>query len=241
MDSTLYNVIFVAGVCIQAFSSVLTVIVVWLAFRDYKRNESRDAHTDRCNLEAREIEIYQRIEIESFKVFRYEADYRNTIRWYKTNLAPYGHSGFDASVEESNLCARKYYEMTCNLFEIAIRLREKNCDYIEDEVFGTWITWFFDVCCEWGFRAVWADLRDNYTNTLRSEVFDPLVEELIRLWDEPHAANPQLELRQSELVLKPMREHFYSKMCGRFGCVASKIWPKPSLEEPNLKHPRAYV
>lgn len=235
----------------QAIGSLLTACAIWLGYLELKRSEARDVDADADELETRQLEIYQRLELESLTVFRYETDHRNLIYWYKTHLAPSGLPPFLEPIEEANLCARKYYEMSCNLFEIAIRLREKTLQkdkkghapehYVEDDVFGSWVAWFFDVVCEWGFRAVWAELRDNYTPTLRDEVFDPLVAELIAKWDVPHDQVPQSELRIDDDVLNAVRHNFYLQMGERFECSATKEWLNRSRAKPFPIHPRAYI
>jgi hypothetical protein len=241
MHPVLQDTTFLVGNWGQGVGSVFTALAVWLAYREFKRAEGRDTEAERDELETRQIEIYQRLELESMAVFRYEAEYRQMIHWYKTHLAPAGPPPFDAPQREADLCARKYYEMSCNLFEIAIRLREKNSSYIEDDVFGSWIAWFFDVTCEWGFRAVWADLRDNYTHALRQDVFDPYVAELIEAWDRPQAEAPREALSVPDDVVNALRLRFYADLGERFGCDAAKEWMSLSRAAPFPVHPRAYT
>ena len=225
----------------QGVGSLVTALALGLAYKEYRRAKGRDIEAERDELEARQLEIYQRLELESMTVFRYETEHGHLIHWYKTHLAPEGAPPFTTPIAQADLCARKYYEMSCNLFEIAIRLREKNTAYVEDEVFGSWIAWFFDTACEWGFRAVWADLRDNYTHTLRQEVFDPIVAELIADWDRPQAASPSQDLRMPDEVVDPVRLRFYAALGDRFGCDAAKAWLSLSRAAPFPVHPRAYT
>jgi hypothetical protein len=241
MNPVLENITILVGNWGQAAGSLFTALAFWLAYREFKRSEARDTEAEKDELETRQLEIYQRLELESMSVFRYETEYRSMIHWYKTQLAPVDPPPFDAPIEEANLCARKYYEMSCNLFEIAIRLREKNANYVEDDVLGSWVAWFFDVTCEWGFRAVWADLRDNYTHTLRADVFDPYVSEWIETWDQAHAAEPIAELRIPDDVLESMRARFYSSLGERFGCDAARHWLDQSRALPFPVHPRAFT
>lgn len=241
MNPVLQDATLLAGNWGQAIGCLLTAIAVGLAYREFKRSTARDADAEGDELETRQLEIYQRLELESMTVFRYETEHAHLIHWYKTHLAASGPPPFSRPIAEANLCARKYYEMCCNLFEIAIRLREKDKRYVEDDVFGSWIAWFFDVTCEWGFRAVWADLRDNYTHTLRADVFDPYVAELIIDWDQPHAASPRTELRIPDDVLDSLRLRFYSKIGEKFGCDAAKEWLSLSRGAPFPIHPKAYT
>lgn len=241
MHPVLQNITLLVGNWGQAIGSLFTALAFWLAYLEFRRREARDVESEADELETRQLEIYQRLELESMTVFRYETEHRQLIHWYKTHLAPTAPPPFSAPIEEANLCARKYYEMSCNLFEIAIRLREKNKSYVEDEVFGSWIAWFFDVACEWGFRAVWADLRDNYTHTLRADVFDPIIAELIEAWDQPHDVSPRTELRMPDDVLDSVRLRFYLSIGERFGCDAAKEWLSLSRAAAFPIHPRAYT
>lgn len=225
----------------QALGSLFTALAFWMAYREFKRAERRDTEAEKDELETRQLEIYQRLELESMSVFRYETEHRQLIHWYKTHVAASGPPPFEAPRREADLCARKYYEMSCNLFEIAIRLREKNSAYIEDDVFGSWVAWFFDVICEWGFRAVWADLRDNYTHTLRQDVFDPYVAELIVAWDQVHEAEPFASSTMPDEVINAIRLRFYKDVGDRFGCDAARNWLELSRAAPFPVHPKAYT
>lgn len=225
----------------QVIGSLFTALAFWLALLQFRRSDRIHRRTERETLETRQVEIYQRLELESMAVFRFETEHRSILPFYKLNLAPALASPSGIDMDEAELTARKYYEITCNIFEIAVRLRVKSPDYIEDEVFGSWVAWFFDTACEWGFRAVWHDLRDNYTSQLRCEVFDPIVRELIALWDKPHATDPREELTISEDDIDPIRRRFYQEVGERFGCESALCWVNDIRQEPFPQHPRAYA
>src|SRR5690606_27046542 len=99
---------------------------------------------------AQRIEIYQRLEIESNRVFEFEARHPQLVPMMKRRLAPV-HSldelnvqneyGDRMDAQQIAMIARKYYEMNCNLFEIAARLRK--LDLIDADVFGSWVAWYF--------------------------------------------------------------------------------------------------
>jgi len=79
--------------------------------------------------------------------------------------------------EQEYRVVQKYYEQTMNLFEMAARFRRKRI--IEPEVYGSWVIWFHDTLNEWAFRALWPELKQNYTPELRHvfngpvRTFDP--------------------------------------------------------------------
>lgn len=238
--------------------SALTGFTLLLAYIQFRRSNRNHHAADLKAIEAKQVEIYQRLELESLSVFRFEAEHRSILPFYKSNLCPTDPHPRGMDREETELTARKYYETTCNLFEIAVRLRKKYNsntqpnssesdkyiivkDYIEDDVFGSWIAWFFDTACEWGFRAVWHDLRDNYAPQLRSDVFDPLVRELIAAWDAEHAAAPRTNLKIPEEELAPIRDRFYQEVGKKFGCQSALCWVNDNRAEPFPQPPRAFV
>lgn len=223
----------------------------------YQARQNRKLQRDQ--LENQKIEIYQRLEEQSKSVFQFEAEHRQTVALCKSNLAPQrleGMSGTPASPlsdDDAQLIARKFYEITCNLFEVAARLRRK--DVVDHEVFASWVAWFFDTAIEWGFRAIWHDLRSNYTSDLR-DVFDPIVEELILAWDIPHAegrfdgyAQPtpagEARVRTAALEVKAERidaieDAFYKRLAKIFECEAVGTWLKNSARPDAAAHPLAF-
>lgn len=103
-------------------------------------------------------EIYQRLELASIDLFRFEADHIDLIRpLYSGDPPPADPAAAHAY--------RNYICQILNLFEMAMEL----CcsDVIDDEVFGSWIPWFEELGQAPGFAPLWrAGLRDNYTGSL---------------------------------------------------------------------------
>ena len=206
-------------------ASIATALGVFF----YQQNKS---------VQAQQIEIYQRLEIESSNVFRFEAEHSATIRFYKERVKP---TGFTAEkIEETKHTARKYYETTCNMFEVACRLRHRKI--MPPEVFGSWVAWYFDTLCEWGFRAAWADLRDNYIDDLRA-IFDPFMDELVQRWDQ--SADSTLSSHNasavSEAEVKELRGRFYRHLAKLYKCPLILNWLREcETSAPEIAHPFAY-
>jgi hypothetical protein len=248
------------GDLIQTAAFVATVATFYLQSRR-SQQDRRDA--DAQAAEARKIQIYQTLEIESNTIFRFEAEHKYILPQFKEHLAPIGlfertdildNDGTKVTRDEMQLIARKYYEVTCNLFEVAARMRDKG--FADPEVFGSWVAWYFDTVCEWGFRAAWAGLRDNYTPELRG-MFDETLEDLVKLWDIPHHNG-------AEVVpdIEHWRELFYQRTAKRFstnrkqeaadealtapcppGTECEIIWnwlERASKTAPKVAHPMAY-
>ncbi|WP_325489510.1 hypothetical protein [Sphingomonas sp.] len=254
-----------AGLLLQAGALAFTIIwaVRQLLAEGRQRREAQsiaDAQreeADRKALDARKVEIYQRLEIESNRVFEFEARHAKLVPTMKRRLAPVGRfddladlvrneHGERIDPRQIAMIARKYYEMNCNLFEIAARLRK--LDLIDADVFGSWVAWYFDTCTEWGFRALWGDLRDNYTPNLR-EIFDPLCIALIDGWDVAHA-QARLTLRTdgdlpdvTEEEVERRRGDFYALIGSPavFDCPTIAGW-LAEVERTRLPHahPLAY-
>lgn len=253
------------GDLIQSAGFIAAVLAVVIESWRYRKGQ-RDAieqrkKDDRDAFEARKIEIYQRLEIESNRVFEFEARHPELVPEMKRRLAP--PSGIEGMIVRDEykekmeprqiaMIARKYYEMNCNLFEIAARLRKNRL--IDDDVFGSWVAWYFDTCTEWGFRALWADLRDNYTADLRA-IFDPLCGTLVTAWDKPHAdgtlgvgamIDGVPDVTSDELEAR--REEFYRDVASTIGnerkdgpCLVILGWLTKVKESPlPAEHPLAY-
>ncbi len=260
----------------QLFGAVIpTVALVWAIlqyrFENKRRikaqdeaarlrgeNESKAAALRLKNeqdiLNTRRVEIYQRLEIESNRVFEFEARHPQLVPMMKRHLAPVeklddlvvqNEYGDRMDARQIAMVARKYYEMNCNLFEIAARLRK--LELIDRDVFGSWVAWYFDTGTVWGFRALWADLRDNYTADLRA-IFDPLCIALISGWDVAHAQG-QLEAIDttgrlpdiSTAELEHRRVAFYAQIGDLLDCDTIRGWlAQVDATQLPEAHPLAY-
>ncbi len=225
---------------VALIAALLTVVIEYYRYTSGQKEAAKLRSADDEKLrEARKIEIYQRLEIESNRVFEFEARHPELVPMMKRRLAPVptigalivrNEYGERMDAGQIAMIARKYYEMNCNLFEIAARLRKHKL--IDPDVFGSWVAWYFDTCTEWGFRALWADLRDNYTADLRA-IFDPLCGDLIAAWDIPHAAGELGALAAVSCLpdiqpteLEARRHQFYAGVADLkdFHCATIREW-----------------
>ena len=246
---------------IQTGALIVSALSFFFGFVVFLWQNKKSREIDEKQLQNQKIEIYQTLETQSTTVFAFEAQNRHVLTLFKTHLArpdvfsTDGIFGEGVDLDDGQLVARKYYEISCNLFEVSSRLR--NLDVMDHMVFGSWVAWFFDTAMEWGFRAVWHDLRDNYTQDLRN-VFDEIVEQLIRDWDIPHAEGrftgydgpagadglrrerPELMVDATRLAI--LRKAFYTDMARIFRCSDIGCW----LEEAErtrgtARHPLSYT
>jgi GNAT superfamily N-acetyltransferase len=70
---------------------------------------------------------------------------------------------------EAGVAVNLYFQ-TLNLFEVCTRFRKNGV--IDEEVFASWISWFYDTLDDWYFREQWrGGMRGNYTPDLQT-IFD---------------------------------------------------------------------
>ena len=237
----------------------VNAFVLILGFTSFVYQTRQNRKVQKDQVENQKIEIYQRLELQSGSVFAFEADNKDVVALFKTHLAPvlpqqFGKPEDDTDLDEAKLIVRKYYEISCNLFEVAARLRRR--DIVDHEVFASWVAWFFDTAGEWGFRALWHDMRDNYTPDLR-DVFDRTVDELIAEWDIPyakgefdafaeaapagHKRTSAADLTVSDEIIDAKRKQFYKRLAKVFDCPAIENWIESSANEPERPaHPLAF-
>jgi hypothetical protein len=112
-------------------------------------------------------QTYQRLELASNEVFRFTATHAETLVAYQA-LQPDPSIDFDRAVTQ-NAVADNHIFQTLNLFEMAARLRRE--EFFEDEIFASWVIWYYELLQSWYFRYKWPDMALNYTREMRL-VFD---------------------------------------------------------------------
>ncbi|MHA6287536.1 hypothetical protein [Maricaulis sp. CAU 1757] len=108
---------------------------------------------------------YINLETEALNIFRFEAEYRAI-------LAPVFNESDDEPAElddEAAVVANNYFLQILNLFEIAVRLRQRR--NLDSMVFGTWVSWFLEVSEMGWFRRNWPEYRLHYSPDMRG-IFD---------------------------------------------------------------------
>jgi hypothetical protein len=146
-------------------------------------------------------EIYQRLELASNDIFRFEAEHLDLLDC----LNSAEHFCDKSSQVYKGLIA--YVTQVLNLFEIAVRFRRQNV--MPPDVFGSWVIWFYDLCSADNFPEVWGDLRFNYLPDLRG-IMDTCISIIARqtLKGTPDAA----------------RAEFFDFMAARFEDEIIKSW-----------------
>lgn len=107
-------------------------------------------------------DTYQRLELASIELFRFEAGNVNFIRavWEKHAPLP-ERDAAEYTVLTNYVC------QILNLFELAVSFRRERV--LPPEIFGSWVAWMDDLVNSEGkaFGEVWAEVRRNYTPDLR--------------------------------------------------------------------------
>jgi hypothetical protein len=145
-------------------------------------------------------DTYQRLELASNEVFRFTASNAAV-------LAGFGSMEKDPALEATEvecMIADNHVFQTLNLFEMAARLRHAN--FFEDEVFGSWVIWYYDLLGSWYFRESWPDIRPNYTAEIR-RVFDQPVRDF-----DPRVDDDQ------------RRRQFFAHVAKELNCPRVKNW-----------------
>ena len=127
------------------------LVSVWAVLYGFRLERRRDREVARR-------EIYQRLELASIELFRFEADHLDLIRpLWDGSEPPADPAAYQAY--------RNYLSQILNLFEMAAELY---CEGVLDEdVFASWVAWFQEIGRAPGFRPMWeGGLRDHYTGAL---------------------------------------------------------------------------
>ncbi len=136
-------------------SVLLIFIVVYIELRSQRR---RDIEQARREKEQSQIEVYQRLELASNDVLRFEADHIDLIRPLYT--------GIGAPTETAEQHAYySYVSQILNLFELQVELYFNHI--VNEDILATWVEWFNEVARAPGFLAVWEDgVRQQYSQCL---------------------------------------------------------------------------
>ena len=115
--------------------------------------------------------IYQTLELESVRLFRFECEHPELVArlWFPGHPALPETVRYPQDIREFQL--REYICQILNLFEMACRFRSQRI--FEAEVFKSWVIWMWELCGEEAFQKQWdeGELKLNYVERLR-EIID---------------------------------------------------------------------
>jgi len=106
-------------------------------------------------------DVYQKLELASIELFRFEADHLELIRPVWEDETPMPRKGTAEYMATMN-----YVCQVLNLFELAIKFRKDNT--MPADIFGSWVAWFYLLLRAPGFPEIWEDSKWNYLPQLRS-------------------------------------------------------------------------
>lgn len=111
----------------------------------------------------RRAEVYQSLEMASNELFRFEAAHADA-------LAPmYSPIGPQTPPPAQDMIWRSFIFQTMNLFEMALRFRAARV--FEPELYKTWVAWNYDLLSNPYFRAIWDEVKANYSDDIQ-RLFD---------------------------------------------------------------------
>ncbi|KAA3641498.1 MAG: GNAT family N-acetyltransferase [Bacteroidetes bacterium] len=185
------------GVIVQILSLFIAVATFIIARAIEKMRDRRTANR----------EIYQKLELASIDLFRFEARNLDLIRpvWEKdTNLPAPGTAEFKATTN--------YVCQMLNLFEIAIKFRQDRI--LPPDVFGSWVAWFHDLVTAPGFPLFWEDQKWDYLPQLR------------------HIMNAGLKLKAEETDPEVIESKFYEYVSHVLKCDIVRGWTEEGENTP---------
>lgn len=159
-------------------------------------------------------ETYQRLELASVDLFRFEAENIGAIRpvWEKSVPVPVkGTAEYIVTMD--------YVCQILNLFEMAIRLRKDGV--VPPEVFGSWVVWFHNVANAPHFEEIWNDVLWDYTPDLRAVI------------------NKAVSLKHNCLNAETRLTTFFSHVADVFDCDHIRQWPERIRKEQEQPRPRS--
>lgn len=134
------------------------VLLLAMVLVELRVQHRRDRDAERVEQARRQVEIYQRLELASNDLHRFEADHVDLIRPLYTGV------GVPTEVGERHVYVG-YVCQLLNLFELQVELFCSGL--VDEEELGTWVPWFNEVGRAKGFREVWEeDLRAQYSARL---------------------------------------------------------------------------
>lgn len=119
-------------------------------------------------------QIYQTLELQSIELFRFEADHPELVEqfWFPEYVKPTtARNDVQSPVVSARVRdyqVRQYVCQMLNLFEMAFRFRTEQI--VPADVFGSWVIWMWELCCEEKFRELWPGpkgLELNYVGDFR--------------------------------------------------------------------------
>lgn len=179
-------------------------------------NEDQKKNREESRKEQQAIrdQIYQRLELESIKLFRFENDNVELARITWDSTKPYETIMMD---KDEAYRVLQHVCQVLNLFEMAVRF--KKVDIVHEDVFESWIAWIYDLCASSVFLHFWylEEVRDNYIEQFQNIIDKGLVcqhgqEEVDKVIVQAEA-EPETEEGKDKLAKEKLaRESFYSYM-----------------------------
>lgn len=135
-------------------ATALSVLIAVISFIIKEYFESRR------DLKSANREIYQKLELASIDLFRFDASSSQIsgILWADDKDLPRLGSS-------ERFAFLNYVCQILNLFEMSIRFRKEKI--MPPEVFGSWVIWYYDVFSRENFIPIWKEVKLNYTCDLR--------------------------------------------------------------------------
>lgn len=173
---------------VQSFLGVAIGVITVIASTSFQHLQNRKVLKG---------EIYQRLELASNDLFRFELENRSscTMLWDDNPQL--------LEDESIHFALVAYACQNLNLFEMAVRFRTDGT--MPNEVFGSWVIWMSKLCRASNCQRLWPHLRYDYVPRLRE-----IIDEGVRL-HQHHSA-------------EEATERFFELLGSKFNCREIRNW-----------------
>lgn len=146
---------------VNSFAQIIGIIIAATMVIVTNRHNAENADDTQRQV------IYQTLELESVRLFRFECEHPELVArlWYPGLPALPETLRYPTEIREFQL--REYMFQILNLFEMACRFRSQRI--FEAEVFKSWVIWMWELCSEEAFQKQWeeGELKFNYVEKFR--------------------------------------------------------------------------
>jgi len=185
---------------------IAALMVLFTVVSEERATRASVEREERLTRATVEREIYQRLEVESIALFRFNILNRSLAAhiWEQANLPK----------EMGGICLEDYLSQILNLFEMAVRFRR--LDIAPHDAFASWVVWIDNLCSSQHFCAYW---REHNTRLRWSYV--PELRDLIDKGLDIHHGNQEGPPMGTE---QARTKRFFETVADHFNCNVIRHW-----------------
>jgi GNAT superfamily N-acetyltransferase len=209
--------ILLAVIQIMGFFTAALMVVVTIVKQQSENNSAASQ------------QIYQRLEIESIQLFRFDIQHADLAEYIWSTDDP-GKQLPEGNQSRERIRLQQYIAQILNLFEMAVRFRRD--DIMPVDVFGSWVIWINSLCASKNFCLYWRhmepELQLNYIPELRNMINEGL---------NIHHGKLQADLGNTTEVGDIVDENcrtFFAMVAKQLGCKQVGKWLNNAIGETEI-------